>query len=134
MALEKLRMRKSVAIRTVIGVLGIATLVVVGGLANADITPPPPSLTGCDFLTGGGFIFPTASKGTFAIGGGCRHGSRSEEHTSELQSRSDLVCRLLLEKKKNSNPRHSTDVHDPLPASYPDIARALSPGTFRASS
>src|SRR5947207_6159093 len=29
-------------------------------------------------------------------------GSRSEEHTSELQSHSDLVCRLLLEKKKNS--------------------------------
>src|SRR2546421_6751019 len=28
---------------------------------------------------------------------------RSEEHTSELQSRSDLVCRLLLEKKKKSN-------------------------------
>src|SRR2546428_14090076 len=27
--------------------------------------------------------------------------SRSEEHTSELQSRSDLVCRLLLEKKKS---------------------------------
>src|SRR2546421_8820758 len=27
-------------------------------------------------------------------------GLRSEEHTSELQSRSDLVCRLLLEKKK----------------------------------
>src|SRR5436190_13981601 len=28
--------------------------------------------------------------------------SRSEEHTSELQSHSDLVCRLLLEKKKSS--------------------------------
>src|SRR5688572_31897148 len=28
---------------------------------------------------------------------------RSEEHTSELQSQSNLVCRLLLEKKKNSN-------------------------------
>src|SRR2546428_4162406 len=28
---------------------------------------------------------------------------RSEEHTSELQSRSDLVCRLLLEKKKKKN-------------------------------
>src|SRR3989440_722440 len=28
---------------------------------------------------------------------------RSEEHTSELQSRSDLVCRLLLEKKKNAD-------------------------------
>src|SRR2546421_1309092 len=32
----------------------------------------------------------------------CR--SRSEEHTSELQSRSDLVCRLLLEKKKSKQP------------------------------
>src|SRR2546428_5542493 len=29
---------------------------------------------------------------------------RSEEHTSELQSRSDLVCRLLLEKKKIMSP------------------------------
>src|SRR5206468_8715831 len=29
-----------------------------------------------------------------------RRSRRSEEHTSELQSRSDLVCRLLLEKKK----------------------------------
>src|SRR5207249_10791789 len=32
-----------------------------------------------------------------------RHGQRSEEHTSELQSRFDLVCRLLLEKKKRKN-------------------------------
>src|SRR3712207_8194599 len=30
-------------------------------------------------------------------------GSRSEEHTSELQSRQYLVCRLLLEKKKNQH-------------------------------
>src|SRR5438105_11127168 len=30
------------------------------------------------------------------------HGHRSEEHTSELQSRVDLVCRLLLEKKKKT--------------------------------
>src|SRR3989475_8863249 len=29
------------------------------------------------------------------------YGTRSEEHTSELQSQSNLVCRLLLEKKKN---------------------------------
>src|SRR5690606_32339968 len=29
--------------------------------------------------------------------------NRSEEHTSELQSRENLVCRLLLEKKKNKN-------------------------------
>src|SRR5206468_12678509 len=32
-------------------------------------------------------------------------GIRSEEHTSELQSRSDLVCRLLLEKKKKIKQR-----------------------------
>src|SRR2546421_3598475 len=32
---------------------------------------------------------------------------RSEEHTSELQSRSDLVCRLLLEKKKNQTQARS---------------------------
>src|SRR5438874_9787640 len=31
------------------------------------------------------------------------HSRRSEEHTSELQSRRDLVCRLLLEKKKKNN-------------------------------
>src|SRR5207247_6688025 len=47
---------------------------------------------------------------------------RSEEHTSELQSRVDLVCRLLLEKKKQHNnssrplrlivwPRHTCDIH-----------------------
>src|SRR5438034_8510691 len=33
---------------------------------------------------------------------------RSEEHTSELQSHSDLVCRLLLEKKKSSKKRTFT--------------------------
>src|SRR5260221_9051846 len=38
-----------------------------------------------------------------------RKGLRSEEHTSELQSHSDLVCRLLLEKKKN-------EAQQPLPA------------------
>src|SRR3712207_7796691 len=32
---------------------------------------------------------------------------RSEEHTSELQSRQYLVCRLLLEKKKQTKPIHS---------------------------
>src|SRR5438034_2714350 len=31
---------------------------------------------------------------------------RSEEHTSELQSHSDLVCRLLLEKKKKKNKKN----------------------------
>src|SRR3712207_7843363 len=37
---------------------------------------------------------------------------RSEEHTSELQSRQYLVCRLLLEKKKTITPTH-TQYHNP---------------------
>src|SRR5438034_7598375 len=35
---------------------------------------------------------------------------RSEEHTSELQSHSDLVCRLLLEKKKKQNRKSNTQL------------------------
>src|SRR2546421_1307612 len=42
--------------------------------------------------------------------------TRSEEHTSELQSRSDLVCRLLLEKKKKT--RHSRP-RSPPPTTLP---------------
>src|SRR5689334_24588125 len=43
-------------------------------------------------------------------------GERSEEHTSELQSQFHLVCRLLLEKKKNNKhiiqtPAHKTTTH-----------------------
>src|SRR5690606_27183152 len=38
--------------------------------------------------------------------GSSRCGGRSEEHTSELQSRENLVCRLLLEKKKNLKMKH----------------------------
>src|SRR2546430_11096487 len=49
--------------------------------------------------------------GSRPVGGGLREigGTRSEEHTSELQSQSNLVCRLLLEKKKNN----STSTPDP---------------------
>src|SRR2546422_1962602 len=40
------------------------------------------------------------------------HTMRSEEHTSELQSRLHLVCRLLLEKKKKKQrERHTSHVH-----------------------
>src|SRR5690349_23963622 len=41
----------------------------------------------------------------FEFGVAVRRHDRSEEHTSELQSRRDLVCRLLLEKKKNNKTR-----------------------------
>src|SRR5258706_9606711 len=39
---------------------------------------------------------------------------RSEEHTSELQSLTNLVCRLLLEKKKKSICNHLCQTHTPL--------------------
>src|SRR2546429_6575890 len=39
-------------------------------------------------------------------------GKRSEEHTSELQSRLHLVCRLLLEKKKKKKIRHIHKILD----------------------
>src|SRR5437868_10703796 len=39
---------------------------------------------------------------------------RSEEHTSELQSRFDLVCRLLLEKKNVDPVLSITDVYEPM--------------------
>src|SRR5438034_11658531 len=45
-----------------------------------------------DYTTIGGYLFGAL-------------GRRSEEHTSELQSHSDLVCRLLLEKKKDNDDR-----------------------------
>src|ERR1039457_7599784 len=46
-------------------------------------------------------------------GGGCRSVKRSEEHTSELQSPCNLVCRLLLE-KKHTHERHSSWLPNPL--------------------
>src|SRR2546426_1286968 len=39
--------------------------------------------------------------------------TRSEEHTSELQSPCNLVCRLLLEKKKNTNAYDAIDIARP---------------------
>src|SRR5690349_24182032 len=40
-----------------------------------------------------------------------RPAARSEEHTSELQSRRDLVCRLLLEKKKKKHINNSAHIY-----------------------
>src|SRR2546422_3913799 len=46
---------------------------------------------------------------------GISSGPRSEEHTSELQSRLHLVCRLLLEKKKKNT--HQSTIHHTYPHS-----------------
>src|SRR2546421_5911640 len=51
---------------------------------------------------------PPPDSGAPSQGGRTPARARSEEHTSELQSRSDLVCRLLLEKKKKKK-HNNTD-------------------------
>src|SRR5436190_9070783 len=52
---------------------------------------------------------PVPGRDAPALAGGDRVArGRSEEHTSELQSHSDLVCRLLLEKKKQAASRAKT--------------------------
>src|SRR2546428_3291298 len=67
-------------------------------------------------VAGGAPLLPVAGRQGVAndVTGGIGAG-RSEEHTSELQSRSDLVCRLLLEKKKKKHEhvctRHSKSDH-----------------------
>src|SRR5207249_11782384 len=54
-----------------------------------------------------------AAREAILVAAGClaatRMASRSEEHTSELQSRFDLVCRLLLEKKKKKTTYNKID-------------------------
>src|SRR5699024_11648012 len=67
-------------------------------------SPPRPGRRGCrrPRSRSPGGESPGRCPGTGRPWSGRRHFSgRSEEHTSELQSRFDLVCRLLLEKKKN---------------------------------
>src|SRR5438874_6002113 len=49
--------------------------------------------------------------------------TRSEEHTSELQSRRDLVCRLLLEKKKKKQNTKSQSTQTPRNKIRPSILR-----------
>src|SRR5207249_8503174 len=64
--------------------------------AAANVEPTSPSRTGDD----GSRIASKISE---------FHERRSEEHTSELQSRFDIVCRLLLEKKKTASTRRHSE-------------------------
>src|SRR2546422_4280910 len=55
--------------------------------------------------------FQDADEVLAALDAGRASGSRSEEHTSELQSRLHLVCRLLLEKKKKTKKQHTNTTY-----------------------
>src|SRR3712207_7320932 len=61
----------------------------------------------------GDIINASEKAGVLSAGFHQAQASRSEEHTSELQSRQYLVCRLLLEKKKRTKPRLYANTRDP---------------------
>src|SRR5207249_11993757 len=68
--------------------------------------PPKPALVRfASGLTASPVMHQFGSPPTIEQPSWCITGDRSEEHTSELQSRFDLVCRLLLEKKKQTKTR-----------------------------
>src|SRR5690606_11340132 len=66
-------------------------------------TPPPKSECNGLFPNRSNINFQIFIPKYFGIRYNALKGDRSEEHTSELQSRENLVCRLLLEKKKKKN-------------------------------
>src|SRR5690625_5725964 len=72
-----------------LGLLGIAVPEEYDGMGMDFVT----TMLVCDYISGATGSIATAFGAHTGIG-------RSEEHTSELQSRGHLVCRLLLEKKK----------------------------------
>src|SRR2546430_5649166 len=70
-----------------------------GGTIVKEIAVPFPTTEFQANLSEIAFLKPDA---VFVFFAGAGAAKRSEEHTSELQSQSNLVCRLLLEKKKNT--------------------------------
>src|SRR5699024_8944589 len=82
---------------------GTVKFSVTGHALPADLAPKP-NAWNCTSIAGtpatpGEYTVPLIGIGSYGDETG-QSDTRSEEHTSELQSRFDLVCRLLLEKKK----------------------------------
>src|SRR5256886_6121659 len=75
-----------------------------------------------------------AGAGDTSSGWLSRHGCRSEEHTSELQSQSNLVCRLLLEKKKTHQPNDVEEHHVTARAHCVDARSELVVGAYHVMS
>src|SRR5207237_9897831 len=75
------------------------------GEEHAHADEQPPDLGHLRLDEGNGFVALLGPVARVAEVGPRSATGRSEEHTSELQSHLNLVCRLLLEKKKNKN-RH----------------------------
>src|SRR5437763_11702527 len=97
-----------------------------GSLEAADQSAPQCNRALCitqrpSTAVGGGIIMDGGVGGAVDTSG--KAGTRSEEHTSELQSPMYLVCRLLLEKKKKTKktPKSSTDTTNQLKYPIDDL-------------
>src|SRR3712207_8891895 len=75
----------------------------VAGDLQSLVQVPRPFRVESDQLEVGPIAVGQPRRGGCLLGCGQHVGGRSEEHTSELQSRQYLVCRLLLEKKKSDD-------------------------------
>src|SRR3712207_8662923 len=85
-------------------------------LFRSEVVDAQVAVVGARASQPGGDAERLAPAGREPTGGSRRPVERSEEHTSELQSRQYLVCRLLLEKKKKQ--RVTTDL-SPQPTNQP---------------
>src|SRR5437870_7017809 len=98
----------------VIGVINVSDLSLVSATDFSVTTRSWPGTTaGPSAIAGGGRTFVVTLE---------QANARSEEHTSELQSRGHLVCRLLLEKKKKKQ-KHHISQHHPQPQLRPHDTR-----------
>src|SRR2546429_4677055 len=84
--------------------ISASTLVLRTTMASSPRTSPPAKIATSASVSASPVTVPGSSRvaNVPRHPGRLRAASRSEEHTSELQSRLHLVCRLLLEKKKSS--------------------------------
>ena len=75
-------------------------------LIDGELIDGMPRITfGAAIYDADGTLYVAGNGGDHDMNDATQEAGRSEEHTSELQSRSELVCRLLLEKKKkNTSP------------------------------
>src|SRR2546425_1494050 len=98
--------------RGVIGIVGVIGVVACQAVATSQQQGPPEDQL--PRFTPSGQLLPPVGWEAWVMVGSSTGLSRSEEHTSELQSLAYLVCRLLLEKKKQtaigrSQPTASTE-------------------------
>src|SRR5699024_11478036 len=77
--------------------------------SSANCSPHAPTSSSCSCRSGGS---DAASGCTCCCPASASRAARSEEHTSELQSRFDLVCRLLLEKKNSQRRTRDSSVKE----------------------